>query len=268
MQISSERLSERFFEINSCNVQQLTGREYRMVRERGRVDYHVLYIMQGCCHVMENGKELSLDAGHLILYRPNERQEYRFAAEDCTVSAYVHFSGTACAEILDTLGVFSDRFVFVGTTKRLERLFRDTVDVFRLKRPCWQESAAALLLQFLAEAARTVAYGKMTANGALEREIDEVVRYMHGNYAENHDVAFYAAMCHLSEGRFAHVFKASTGYAPKNYLLRIRMNVALELLATTSLSVGEVAAAVGVSDVNYFSRLIKKHTGRTPRDQR
>ncbi len=268
MQISSERLSNRFFEINSCNIQHLTGRDYHVLRAVGRVDYHILYIVHGRCRVIEDGKEREAGAGNIVLYRPHERQEYAFAASDDTVSAYIHFSGKACEEILDTLGVFCDRVTYVGATKRLERLFRDTVDTFCLKKPYWQENATALFLQFLAEAARAVSYDGMVANGALEREIDEVVRYMHRNYAENHDVAFYAAMCHLSAGRFAHIFKESTGCAPKHYLLRIRMDVALELLATTSLTVGEVASAVGIDDVNYFSRLVKKYTGRTPRDQR
>ncbi len=268
MQISSERLSSRFLEINSCNIQHLTGREYHMLRAAGRVDYHMLYIMHGRCRVIENGTEREVSAGHIVLYRPHERQEYAFAASDDTVSAYIHFTGTACEEILETLGVFSARATYVGVTKRLERLFRDTVDAFRLKKPYWQENATALFLQFLAEAARIAAYDGMTPNGALEHEINEVVRYMHRNYAENHDVAFYAAMCHLSAGRFAHVFKESTGCAPKHYLLRIRMDVALELLATTSLTVGEVASAVGIDDINYFSRVVKKYTGRTPRDQR
>ena len=124
MQISSERRSDRFFEINSCNIQHLTGREYHMLRANGRVDYHILYIMQGRCHVIENGIRQEVGAGHIVLYRPGERQEYLFAASDDTVSAYLHFSGTACEEILTSLGIFTGRAVLVGVTKRLERLFR------------------------------------------------------------------------------------------------------------------------------------------------
>ena len=59
-----------------------------------------------------------------------------------------------------------------------------------------------------------------------------------------------------------------TGTSPKRYVLGLRVSAALDLLATTDLTVSQVATAVGVGDVNYFSRLIKKHTGRSPRDSR
>ena len=98
--------------------------------------------------------------------------------------------------------------------------------------------------------------------------VAEVLRHMHRHYDEDHDVAFYAAMCHLSEGRFAHAFKEATGTSPKRYVLELRVRAALDLLFTTDLTVSQVAAAVGVGDVNYFSRLIKKHTGKSPRDSR
>jgi len=72
-------------------------------------------------------------------------------------------------------------------------------------------------------------------------------------------------MCHLSEGRFAHVFKESTGMSPKQYMLHIKTELACRLLATTDLSVGEVAREVGIEDPNYFCRLMKKQTGHTPK---
>lgn len=268
MQPSSERISDKQLEINSCNIQYLSKGDYHMVRPKGRVDYHILYIMEGVCHVWENGKEHPVSAGNIILYEPGERQDYAFWGREQSVSAYVHFSGEAVRELLGACDLLGRRVSYVGEAKQPARIFREMVEEFCLKKPFWRENAAALFQHFLACAARQRQYESEGVNVALRHSMDEVLRYMHRHYAEDHDVAFYAAMCHLSCGRFAHAFKESTGSSPWRYVLRIRIDVALELLATTTLSVAEVATAVGVADVNYFSRLIKKHTGHTPRRQR
>ena len=268
MQISSDKVSGRFLEINNCKVQHLGEHDYRMVRPAGRQDYYMLYILRGACRIFENGTVRVASAGDLVFYRPHERQEYAFLGSDRSVTAFVHFSGTAVEELLGAYGIFAERVIRVGGSKRPERLFRDMVDEFCLKKPHWQQSAAALLQQFFAAVARAVAYRETAVSPTLEHSMDEVLRVMHRRYAENHDVAYYAAMCHLSVGRFAHVFKESTGTSPKHYLLQIRIDAALDLLANTGLNVAQVAEAVGIPDVNYFSRLMKKYTGRSPREQR
>ena len=267
MLISSERRSTRFLEMNSCNVQHLFARDYHMLRESGRVDYHILYIVEGVCHVLENGEDIAVRAGNIVLYRPGERQEYRFYGADRTVSVYAHFSGTAVEELLSSCGITA-RVTYIGESASMKRHLMTAVDEWQMKKPLYADQSIALFMQFLAEAGRQASYAERAVGRTQQRAMDEVLRYMHAHYAEEHDVAFYAAMCHQSVGRFAHAFKESTGTSPKHYLLSVRVGAAEELLATTTLSVAEVAEAVGVLDVNYFSRLFKKFTGRSPRARR
>ena len=264
MRQNSERVSTRYLEINNCNIQHLSGREYRMLREAGRADYHVLYIMEGACHITENGEEIAVRAGNIILYRPYERQEYRFLAADKTVSAFVHFSGTVAEEVLADAGI-SARVTPLGEAAEPGRIFRAMVEEWSMQKPCYAASAVALFLQFLAAVSRQRAYLAKGISPAKQHGMDAVLRYMHTHVAENHDVAFFAAMCHQSEGRFAHAFKESTGTSPKHYLLGLKMDMAAQLLAGSTLSVAEIARAVGIEDENYFSRLFKRFTGKTPR---
>ena len=49
-----------------------------------------------------------------------------------------------------------------------------------------------------------------------------------------------------------------------DYIIAARIRAAKHLLATTSLSVGEVGAAVGIADHNYFTKFFKDHTGMPP----
>ena len=267
MQQSSEKISSKYLEINNCNIQHLSGREYYMLRENGRVDYYILYIVEGMCYLFENGEKIAVPAGNIVLYRPSERQEYLFGGEEKTVSAFVHFSGTAAEAVLADAKL-GGRVMALGGAAEPLRLFRAMVEEWGMKKPCYESAAVALFLQFLSAVGRQQVYLQNGISPARQHSMDKVLRHMHTHYIENHTVAFYAAMCHQSEGRFAHAFKESTGTSPKHYMLGVKMDAAAQLLATTTLSVAEIARAVGIEDENYVSRLFKRFTGKAPRTQR
>ncbi len=57
---------------------------------------------------------------------------------------------------------------------------------------------------------------------------------------------------------------AITGYPTSTYILQVKLSNAKKLLSNESKTIGEVAAECGIYDVNYFSRVFKRHTGFTP----
>jgi transcriptional regulator GlxA family with amidase domain len=79
-----------------------------------------------------------------------------------------------------------------------------------------------------------------------------------------HSVQELARAVNLSIWRLSHLFKDATGMAPKQYLGRLRMERAKELLETTFLSVKEVKNRVGVNDDSHFVRDFKKRYGLRP----
>jgi len=54
------------------------------------------------------------------------------------------------------------------------------------------------------------------------------------------------------------------GKPSSTYILQVKMAHARKILASQQKAIGEVAAECGIYDVNYFSRIFKKHTGVTP----
>lgn len=84
-------------------------------------------------------------------------------------------------------------------------------------------------------------------------------------YAEPVDFAQLARQNGLSLVYFRAIFKQYTGFPPTEYLARVRVQKALELLQTTRLPISEIALQVGFDDANYFSRTFKKIVGYPPR---
>ena len=252
--------TDKFLRLTVCETLNVTCAP-KTLRENGRSNYYIMYIFEGCCTVVENGQEIKAYAGSLILYRPGERQEYFFDGNSRAVIYYSLFNGSACEEIINDAGLCK-RITAIGASKKQELMFSEIVDEFHTKKPYWKQCTSALLWKFLVDAIRN---SEKNIYPTVRHEIYDVIKYMHSNYWENHNVSLFAAKSHLSEGRFSHVFKEITGMSPKQYLQKLKVDNALSLLSSTTLSVSEVASMVGIENANYFTRLLKKHTGATPK---
>lgn len=69
----------------------------------------------------------------------------------------------------------------------------------------------------------------------------------------------------ISRGTLYNISKSAFGMGITEYLRQVRIQKAVELLRRGGMSVSRVAEAVGISDANYLTKLIKKHTGLTPK---
>ena len=63
---------------------------------------------------------------------------------------------------------------------------------------------------------------------------------------------------------FHEVFREVVGTTPHQFLLQARLNQAINLLASTSLSVSEISYRVGFSSQSALTNALRKHKGTTP----
>ena len=72
----------------------------------------------------------------------------------------------------------------------------------------------------------------------------------------------------VSSSYFSSIFKQGTGQTLMEYLTKIRIDKACELLKCTNLRTAEIGEQVGYSDPHYFSTAFKKATGQSPKEFR
>lgn len=96
----------------------------------------------------------------------------------------------------------------------------------------------------------------MSAHMALLEELAEKIS---ARPEEKYDFALYAAQCQVTMIHFRRLFKAYTGDAPQQFLIKNRLRKAAEILVSTRHSVKEAAFLAGWEDEYYFSRLFRKH---------
>lgn len=77
-----------------------------------------------------------------------------------------------------------------------------------------------------------------------------------------------AGHLHLHPGHLGELFRKVTGSTFGDYVTELRMKRAMELLAVSPAKISEISSLIGYEDVKYFSRLFKKHVGKTPSEYR
>ncbi len=88
------------------------------------------------------------------------------------------------------------------------------------------------------------------------------------NYKKNITLEDAAGSACMSPHYFCRFFKKVTGATFKEYLLRIRIDKAKELLMKYNMSVTEIAYQVGFENLSYFFRVFKRFTRLNPMEFR
>lgn len=95
--------------------------------------------------------------------------------------------------------------------------------------------------------------------------VKKIRKYLEEHYAEKISLDRIAKNMYLSSVYISKIFKEETGETPINYLIKIRLEKAKELLAQSPEdSVKEIALKVGYDDAYHFSKLFKKYYGVSP----
>ena len=96
---------------------------------------------------------------------------------------------------------------------------------------------------------------------ALQRMVD----YIQANMRDAISVADLALGAALSVDHFARLVKNTTGWSPLQFLLKCRVEKALELLRTGQFRVAEAACEVGFYDQSHLDRHCRKFFGFSPK---
>lgn len=105
---------------------------------------------------------------------------------------------------------------------------------------------------------------RICTNGAIA----EMKEYINSHYAEALSLNHLAAKFSFSPVYLGRLFKRETGSSFNEYLKRVRIQTACELLDENDVAIKILAEMVGIPDLNYFYRLFKQVTGLTPNQYR
>lgn len=98
----------------------------------------------------------------------------------------------------------------------------------------------------------------------MRPEIREALSWIRANLKEPLSLPLISERAGLSPEYFSRLFKEETGESVNQYITRLRMEKAMELLKHSNLKVYEVAEAVGIPNYRYFAYTFRNWAGAAP----
>lgn len=105
-------------------------------------------------------------------------------------------------------------------------------------------------------------------NAEESRPIRIARKFIHQHYAEPLTLQMLSAHVSLNATYFSSAFKRETGQTFLDYVTRVRVDAAKELLADTDMGISDIAERVGYLDIKYFYKRFKKFAGLGPKEYR
>jgi len=166
------------------------------------------------------------------------------------------------------------RFNLAGSVRpAVENILKEVYEEYTKQRDGFELLIRAQLLHLLVLVGREFRqYLDSSETGQTYRYqkecILEAIHYIESNYYENLTVDSVARRYALSPSYFRHLFKYFTSRTFTEYLTKVRISKALELLETTDQKILTICYDVGFNNVNHFNRIFKREMGISPLEYR
>lgn len=154
-----------------------------------------------------------------------------------------------------------------GEGREMLEAFDRVMDLLVRRPPAYELRVRAGLLEIFAGLAergeRSAPQEKAPAQG-----VKTAIDYIRGHYRQQITIGELARLTHMSEGHFCRLFKKYTFKTPVQYVNRVRLSAAMELLLESDRKVLDVALDTGFNSLSYFIGVFKESMGCTPTEFR
>jgi AraC-like DNA-binding protein len=220
--------------------------------------HEIIYVIKGTVRYIINDTVYELGAGDLLCLSRGDKTEAIVGPDRLMECFSLHFI------LKDSAG--NDTPVpfpvlnHIGDQKDLKQLFHELTHVWAEKRPFFAVRARGLFYLILNCLFELIIYKNHKING----RIHTICRYIARNYSEQLTVKQLAELAGLNPVYFNSIFKKETGFPVHQYLIRIRIKNAENMLRSGEYSITETADLCGYADQYNFCRQFKAIMGISP----
>lgn len=246
----------------TCAGREACEPDYRI--ERDGFHYHAIeFVRSGSVELSSGGEVYRLESGSVFAYNPDSKFTLKACGEEAPVKYFVDFAGNDAAQLISACGLRDGSPLVVSPQQELRELFDQLVDCNRHPTHVAQEMAdllSRLILLRIRQDGRVAGPVHKDSYATFARCRD----YMREHFKQLRSMDTVAGACHLDRAYLSRLFKKHSGESPYQFLTRMKMESAAELLRYRSLPVKAVAAELGYDDPFHFSRVFKKTFGLAP----
>lgn len=277
-------LFQGFEPVSSCGVVRCLSHGFPTILNRWHYhpeyELHLIVATHGRAYVGDFiGR---YEPGHLVLTGPGV--PHNWLVDDLPpggIDAHIHkvlqFKDETLREAVHVFQAIEDIFPmlekakfgiqFFGVSALAERRFEEIRSSTGLNR-------LSSFLAYLAELAEVKEYRLLSEasvqglNDSYTKQSSEIIEFVAKNALDDISLKEVAEEFGMSEKYFSKYFKRSSGNSFTDFVFRLRINKACQLLSDTKMYVSSVCNAVGFNNIANFNRHFVKIKGMTPSEFR
>jgi AraC-like DNA-binding protein len=231
--------------------------------------YQFLYITRGGgIFESSQGSAQTVQAGDLFIIYPEVWHRYHPNPDTGWDEYWVEFDGDYVRRLMLHAAFKPESPILkIGMQQPLLQLFLDSVEVTRCQPAEYQYLLGALAIQIIAHTLSAIRQ-KSYEGRPVDQVIREAKQLLSRQSVAPIPLEHFADQLHMSYSAFRRLFKAQTGFSPRQFALEVCLRRAKDLLQHTDKPVHAVAEELGFESAPYFSRFLKQKTGLSPSELR
>lgn len=229
--------------------------------------YEFEIILDGSGSIICNDKEYILKPGTVSFLSPRDFHELNLTSDALILC--VHFTDESISKEIMALFYNLENNVIYADEKQLERtillcdLLKNNFIHGYSGNMYLSRLLETLLLSFKKDFNATSDKYKLAPT-----PIQKAIIYINAHFKENPKLSDVAKSLFLNENYFSTLFKESMGESYKNYIKKLKLNHAANLIQHSKLSITQILSESGYSSQPHFNHDFKNYFGVSPKDMR
>ncbi|MBP3359405.1 MAG: helix-turn-helix transcriptional regulator [Clostridia bacterium] len=242
-------------------------------------DCRLLYFQSGSGYIVVNNTEYKIEPRLFVVFQPGTLYslipdpvfdaiviDFDYTDDFSNESALIIPVASDCFNETKSHGIIEfEDFPALNSHMAIPQVFhiRSTLnelcEEFNRKQTFYMQKSSLLLKNVIYEALRQ----KQSASGNIT-VAQNLIDFISENYMENLTNSYIADNMHYSAGYLNRLILAHTGMSMHQYIINLRIDAAIKMLAMGNMTIAEIASKTGFYSTSHFSNAFKSATGIRP----
>ncbi|MGN0608387.1 MAG: AraC family transcriptional regulator [Oscillospiraceae bacterium] len=193
--------------------------------------------------------------------------EYHSLSESWIIN-WVCFSGFEAEPLLEKWGLDKYGVYPSADAERMHKIMSKAYYTIKSDKIYGNHYASAQLYDLLIEYRKIADNRQSALSSSGTAALADVLEHIENNYAKPIKLGELAEIAGITEQHLCRLFKKNFQLRPMEYLTKVRLRHAKEMLVYSEKSIAEVAEASGFPSSSYFSAVFKRYESVTPGEYR